>query len=204
MRQNLKSKRISSRETKGKIFILSGPSGSGKTTLSENILKDKKLSKKISRSISFTTRQKRSKEMNGRDYFFIKERQFKKYLKAKKILEWTKYLGYYYATPKGFVDKQLKANKNLLLCLDLKGALKIKKMYPGRTVLIFVKPPSVKDLHHRIANRCSKTKQIEIKRRLTRAKKELTCAHKYDFRLINDDLHLVTRKLKEIISQNLQ
>ena len=116
---------------KGKIFVISGPSGSGKTTLAQSLLKDRKLKKKIARSVSFTTRPKRSGEKNRKDYFFIGKNDFKEKLKSKKILEWTRYLGYYYGTAKDFFEAQLVKSKAVVLCLDLKGAARIKKLYPG-------------------------------------------------------------------------
>jgi len=187
----------------GLIFVISGPSGSGKTTLLKNILQDKLLRKKIARSVSLTTRNKRSGEKEGRDYFFISKEQFNQLLKQKKILEWTRYLGYYYATPKELVDTQLRAGKNVILCLDLKGAARIKELYPRNTITIFVKPPSLDVLTHRIRNRCHKTKTQEIRERVRLAKKELAAASIYDYCLTNQDLVYVTKELKEIVSDNI-
>ncbi|MFH1128148.1 MAG: guanylate kinase [Candidatus Omnitrophota bacterium] len=192
------------REKKAKIFVISGPSGSGKTTLLQHVLKDAALRKKLARSISFTTRHKRSGERNGKDYFFIGEKQFKALQKAKKILEWTKYLGYYYATPKELIDKQLKAGKHVALCLDVKGASLVKRLYPGNAVTIFVLPPSLEVLHQRIRNRCNKTKTKEIKQRVVLAKKELSAASNYDHCLLNQDLVTVTKELKAIINNELE
>ena len=93
-------------QREGKIFVISGPSGSGKTTLRDCLLKDKKVKSLFAKSVSFTTREKRTAEIEGRDYFYISEKEFKKKLRAKKILEWTKYLGYYYATPRDFVSQR--------------------------------------------------------------------------------------------------
>jgi guanylate kinase len=187
----------------GLIFVISGPSGSGKTTLLKNVLREKRLKKKLARPISLTTRAKRSGEREGRDYFFISERQFKEQLRQKKILEWTKYLGYYYATPGQPVDKQLKGGKNIILCLDLKGASRIKELYPRNTITIFVKPPSLDVLTHRIRNRCHKTKAKEIEERVRLAKKEVSAASGYDYCLTNQDLACVTGELSEIILDNI-
>jgi len=89
------------------LFIVSGPSGSGKTTLASSVLKSPELKNRLIKSISLTTRPRRPGEKDKKDYFFVPEERFKKLLKAKKILEWTRYLGYYYATPKDFVESQL-------------------------------------------------------------------------------------------------
>jgi guanylate kinase len=184
---------------RGLIFVISGPSGSGKTTLAQNLIKSPELKERLARSISFATRPKRAGEIDGKDYFFITERQFKQRLKAKKILEWTKYLGYYYATPKDFIEKQLKNSKHITLCLDLRGALKIKRLYPKNTVMIFVIPPSLEELRKRIQKRSNQTKKTEIHQRLKLAKQELLAANRYDYRLVNKDLGQVINQLKKII-----
>lgn len=192
------------RSMAGLIFVISGPSGSGKTTLLKSILQDKSLDRKLVHSISLTTRPKRSGEEDGKDYFFLSEEEFKQRLKEKKILEWTKYLGYYYATPKEPVMKQLRAGRNIVLCLDLKGASKIKELYPRSTVTIFVKPPSFDELTHRIQNRCHKTKNREIQERLKLGQKELAAAANYDYCLTNQDLGCVVGELKAIILDNIK
>lgn len=187
----------------GKIFVVSGPSGSGKTTLVKAVLSDRQFKKKLARSISFTTRPKRSGEKHRRDYYFISEREFKKKRKAKKILEWTRYLGYYYGTAKDFLDKQLYRYPGIVLCLDLKGAAKIKRLYPKNTVTIFIIPSSVEELSARIQKRCSKTKREEIQKRLRLARNEMLVSRSYDYRLINKELHQAIRELKAVINQNI-
>jgi guanylate kinase len=124
----------------GRIFVVSGPSGSGKTTLLKRALAGKFLKKKFVKSVSITTRPKRSGEREARDYFFVKPLEFRRLNKAKKILEWTRYLGYYYGTKKEFLEERLIEGKHLALCLDHKGALRLKKLYPKNTVTIFVDP----------------------------------------------------------------
>lgn len=184
---------------KGLIFVISGPSGSGKTTLLKELLKDKQLKKRVTKSVSFTTRAKRSGEKDKKDYFFISRARFKEELKAKKILEWTRYLGYYYATPKDSVERQLKKGRHVILCLDLKGAFKIKRLYPKNTVLIFIIPPSLETLRKRIAARCNKTKKEEIKERLKLARLELLASCRYDCCLVNKNLQQAARELRQVI-----
>ena len=133
----------------GKIFIICGPSGSGKTTLLDGLIKDKKIGKVLVKSCSVTTRLQRTGEREAIEYFFVTALKFKRLLKAKKILEWTRYLGYYYGTPKGPLESQLNDGKNIGLCLDLKGARTLKKLYPNNTVTIFVLPPSLNVLKSR-------------------------------------------------------
>lgn len=187
----------------GYIFVISGPSGSGKTTLARNLLEDGTLKNKLKKSISFTTRPKRSNEHKNKDYFFISEQQFKKNLRAKKILEWTKYLGYYYGTPKEFIDAQLKSGKNVLLCVDLKGVVRLKRFYPDNTVSIFIKGPSFKELQIRIENRSRDISREEVCKRIKLAKKEVLAARKFDYCLENKNLDKTTNRLKDIILSEL-
>ncbi len=183
----------------GLIFVVSGPSGSGKTTLVKELLESKELKRRMVKSISFTTRSKRSGEQDKKDYFFINDNVFKHKLKANKVLEWTKYLGYYYATPKDYVDRQLKKGKHIILCLDLKGALRLKWLYPKKTILIFISPPSLTALQHRIGSRCNRTAKREIRERLKLARTELLASDKYDYCVVNKNLHQAKRELEGIV-----
>ena len=188
---------------KGKIFVISGPSGSGKTTLRDKLLEDKALKNKFTKAVSFTTRPRRSNERHSRDYFFVTESEFKKKDRAGEILEWTKYLGYYYGTPRFFVERQIKRGKNIVLCLDLKGALRIKRLFPLNSVTIFVLPPSLRTLRLRIRKRCQKTKQEEIARRLKLAEEELSASRRYDYAVVNKNLERAFRELKGIILEEV-
>ncbi len=187
------------KDTQGLVVVISGPSGVGKTTLARKLLDDPVIGRRLVKSISFTTRPRRTGERTGRDYFFITEADFKEKLKAKKILEWTKYLGYYYATSKEFVDKHLKRGRSLVLCLDFKGARKIKRFYPRQSITIFVAPPSIDELRKRITARCLKTSREEIERRLQAAAEELQNASAYDYRVLNNDIATAVRRLITII-----
>lgn len=187
----------------GLIFVISGPSGSGKTTLAGGLLCDAALKNKLVRSVSLTTRPRRSCERNKKDYFFISEKRFQQELKAKKILEWTKYLGYYYATPRDFIEGQLDKARNIMLCLDLKGAFTIKRRYPMNTVTIFVVPPSLDTLWHRITGRCAKTKKEEVRQRVELAREELSAAGRYDYCVVNKELNQARKELKGIILKEI-
>jgi guanylate kinase len=188
-----------SRKLKGLIFIISGPSGSGKTTLVQKLFSNVKLRNKLVRSISLTTRPKRSGEKGKKDYFFVSAKQFAQEKKAKKILEWTKYLGYYYATPRDFLERQLERAKHVILCLDLRGAFALKRQYPNNAVTIFIIPPSLNALLDRITSRCNKTKEEEVRRRLKLAKEELLAAGKYDYCVVNEDFSQASKQLQGII-----
>ncbi|MFH0739063.1 MAG: guanylate kinase [Candidatus Omnitrophota bacterium] len=185
------------------IFVISGPSGSGKTTLLKKLLKGAFLKGQLIKSVSLTTRPKRPGEGAKRDYIFISEGEFLALLRAKKILEWTKYLGYYYGTPKDFIEEHFKQGNNLLLCLDLKGALKIKRLYPKNTATVFIVPPSLGALKQRIIKRSGKIKQEELRQRLGLARDELLAKGRYDYYLVNKDLSIATEKLKKIITKEL-
>jgi guanylate kinase len=182
----------------GKIFIISGPSGSGKTTLLTRLIQDKKIARSLVKSRSLTTRPKRLGEAQGRDYFFVSREQFSRLLKAKKILEWTRYLGYYYGTPKEPVEELLAEGRHLGLCLDLKGARILNKIYPHNTVTIFVLPPSLSALKARIEGRCRETSKEEIAQRLRMAKKEMLAASQFDYSILNQNLKSALKELKKI------
>jgi len=188
----------------GNIFIISGPSGSGKTTLLQKLIASKELQGKLIKSVSLTTRPRRPREEEGEDYFFISKAEFKKRLAAKKILEWTKYLGYYYATPKDFIERNLSTDTDVALCLDLKGAATIKRLYPKNTVTLFVMPPSLATLKRRIANRRCKTKREEITQRMQLARRELCATRRYDYCILNKDLRLALKELKDIVLSKIK
>jgi guanylate kinase len=185
----------------GKIFVISGPSGSGKTTLLTSLIQDKKIAKLLVKSRSITTRPKRSNEREGKEYFFVSPAEFNRLLKAKKILEWTRYLGYYYGTPRQPLEKQLNRGKSVGLCLDLKGARILKKIYPNNTVTVFVLPPSLSTLKERIQNRCRNTNQQEVAQRVLLARKELRAASEFDYCILNQNLPVALKELKSIFLQ---
>ncbi|MDD5108355.1 MAG: guanylate kinase [Candidatus Omnitrophica bacterium] len=188
----------------GKIFIICGPSGSGKTTLLSCLIKDRKIAKLLVKSCSVTTRPKRSREKEGKDYFFVTQDQFRQLLRAKKILEWTRYLGYYYGTPRGPLESQINVGKNIGLCLDLKGAAILKKLYPKNTVRVFVLPPSLDVLKARIQSRCSKTNKKEVAWRIRLAAKELLAARRFDYCILNQNLEIALEELKDIFLQEIR
>lgn len=190
-----------SRQSKqrGLLFIISGPSGSGKTTLAGKLLGSKALKDKLARPVSFTTRPKRSGEKDKKDYFFISEKRFQQERKAGQILEWTKYLGHYYGTPKDCIEKQLDKARYVVLCLDFKGASVVKQRYGDNAVTIFVMPPSLDALLHRITRRCNEIKKEEVKERLRLAQQELSSADKYDYCVVNKDLKGAVKQLQNII-----
>ncbi|MBP7215690.1 MAG: guanylate kinase [Candidatus Omnitrophica bacterium] len=188
----------------GFVFVISGPSGSGKTTLRDRLVQDPAMRKIFKKSVSMTTRPRRSQERNLRDYQFISSDEFRRLRKEKKLLEWTRYLGYYYATPKASVESNLNQGKHMLLCLDLKGAQRIKKLYPRNSVTIFVKPPTLQTLKLRIMKRCSKIKQEEVARRLALAKEEMKACNTFDHCVLNKSLQQAVVRLKSIVVKQVK
>lgn len=184
---------------KGFIFVISGPSGSGKTTLAKKILKRPKLKGKFIKSVSFTTRPKRPGERGSRDYLFVSVREFRRLLKAKKILEHTRYLGYDYGTPRALIKQAKDKGKHIILCLDIKGASFIKRAYPDRAITIFVRPPSLSTAKQRILGRWAKTNPKELNQRIQLANKELSYVKRYDYCLVNDNLNKAIKEVERII-----
>ena len=188
---------------RGLIFIISGPSGSGKTTLAQALVKDKKLTSRLTKSISATTRPKRAGEREGRDYFFLSRSEFLKKRRLKKILEWTRYLGYYYGTPREFVERKLDRGASVVFCLDYRGVAQLKKIYPEEVRTIFVIPPSLAELEQRILKRSPQIGGDEINRRLRLAKGELSLAARYDFRITNTRFPQALKDLKKVVINEL-
>ncbi len=195
--------RILKAKKSGLLFVISGPSGSGKTTLANSLLEIGEFRGRLVKSVSFTTRPRRTGEKNKRDYFFLTAAEFKNLRRAKKILEWTRYLGYYYGTARDFIEAQMGKAEGVLLCLDINGARSIKRAYPDRAVTIFVKPPSLKDLPLRIQKRCRTTRVDEVRRRVKVAEKELRAAGSYDYVLVNKDLKKAIARLHRIVRSRL-
>ena len=181
---------------KGRIFILSAPSGCGKTTVCESVLKKLKT---LENAVSMTTRPPRRGEKNKKDYHYVSKPFFKKEIKKGNLLEWENNFGELYGTPKSFVLKTLEKGKNVLLSIDVKGAINVRKKFSDST-LIFLKPPSFKELARRLKNR--NTDGIDrIERRLKIAKKELKVASEYDYIVVNDRLKKAVKKVISIIKK---
>ncbi len=184
---------------KGRIFVVSAPSGCGKTTICNRILKRVK---NFAPSVSATTRARRPGEKNKKDYHFISRDRFKKAIKKGDFLEWEKNYGYLYGTPKKAALKKIKEGKNLLLNIDVKGAMRLRKKFPDG-VFIFLKPPSTKELLRRLRNRRTDGDR-EIKIRLGIAKKELQLAPEYDHVIVNDKLDKAIKKVVSIINREVK
>ena len=172
------------------IFVISAPSGCGKTTLCKRLLKKMP---HLSRSVSVTTRAPRKGERDGVDYHFVSAKRFNTLLKKGKFIEHARVFGKLYGTPVSPIKQALKNNKDILLSIDVKGAMQIKELFGSRSVSIFMLPPSLDTLGKRLIKRHADSK-TEINKRLKIAKNELSYLHKYDYAIVN-------RKLKEALSQ---
>ncbi|MFA5059339.1 MAG: guanylate kinase [Candidatus Omnitrophota bacterium] len=191
-----------SAKRKGRIVIISGPSGSGKTTLYKKILLSRRLKGKLLKSVSATTRLRRPGERNGRDYFFLTKEKFLRLKKSGQFLEWEKVFSEYYGTLKSQVLKLLRAGKNVLLCIDVKGAETALRQYSD-ALTVFIKPPSVKILKDRLSRRGSESK-TSLSVRLKRVQFEMSKAGMYQYIIVNDHLAKATKELQHIIEKELE
>ena len=178
----------------GRLIIISAPSGCGKTTLCELLVKSVP---NIARSVSLTTRKPRKTERRNSDYIFVSKKEFKKEIRNNNILEWALNFGYHYGTPKNKTLRLLRGGKDVILAIDVKGAMKVKRLYPD-SVLIFIAPPSLKVLKTRLMNRNTDGMR-EVDNRIRVAKRELGFLTKYDYVVVNDKIDSAKKKLCTIV-----
>ena len=181
--------------TKGKLFVVSGPSGAGKGTICKEVLDEER---NIKMSVSMTTRSPRKGEIDGVHYSFVTHNDFKELIDNYGFMEYADVYGNYYGTPKEQVLKWLDRGIDVILEIDVQGALQIKKNYP-EGVFIFILPPSIEELKKRIKGRGSETEET-MKRRLGAALEEISCIDKYDYRVINEDLQVAIDRVRGIIA----
>ncbi|MCQ9204976.1 MAG: guanylate kinase [Omnitrophica bacterium] len=196
------SKNKTSRKLKEvKIFVISGPGGVGKTTLVKHLFKNKDVRDAFIRGISVTTRRKRPYEKEAEDYFFVTSEEFSRLKKQDFFLESQKVLNQEYGTPNLFYLLARKKNKGLILCIDVKGGMYLKKkVKAGRIVTVFVGAPTKEELYRRMKDR-AETKSI-MKEKVKLAKEELKVSSNYDFLIINKDLKMAVKELQKIVSVN--
>ena len=178
----------------GIIFIISAPSGAGKTTLIAGL---RAVCPDLKLSISYTTRAQRNGEVNGRDYHFVTPRQFASMKSRGEFAEWAKVHDFLYGTPRKPLDQCTGGGRDILLDIDVQGAKKIKRAYPG-AVSIFLLPPSLRELERRLALRGTEAKET-IRRRLDNARGEICEILKYDYYIVNQDVKKAIALLKSIV-----
>ena len=181
-------------KTKGILIVVSGFAGSGKGTLMNELLKQ---FDNYALSISATTRKPRGQEVDGREYFFKTTDEFEKMIAKGELIEYANYVGNYYGTPKAYVEEQLNSGKDVILEIEIQGALKVKEKFP-ETLLLFVTPPSAAILKERLIGRGTETMDV-VEQRMRRAAEEAEGLESYDYVLVNDDLQECVMQMHNII-----
>lgn len=179
---------------KGILIVVSGFSGAGKGTLMKQLVH---AYDNYALSVSMTTRNPRPGEEEGREYFFVTREEFEEKIKQDGLVEYASYCDNYYGTPKEYVEKQLEKGKDVILEIEIQGALKVKEKFPT-ALLMFVMPPSVNELKKRLEGRGTESREV-IAKRLKRAAEEAVGIEKYDFIVINDKLEECVEKMHSLI-----
>ncbi|MDP4088485.1 MAG: guanylate kinase [Bacillota bacterium] len=179
---------------KGILIVLSGPSGAGKGTICKALLEKAD----FCLSVSATTRHPRAGEVEGKNYYFLTRDDFKERIKKDDFLEYAEVYGNYYGTPRGSVLEAIENGKDVILEIDIQGALKVKESYPGG-VFIFILPPSMEELRNRIIQRGSETPE-SLMTRFVSAYQEINYVSKYNYAVVNDTVEEAVRKIESIIA----
>ena len=178
-------------------ITISAPSGSGKTTLCKAL---QQVEPEIEWSISYTTREKRSIEKNGVDYFFISKEEFEDLIIQGHFVEWQNVHGFYYGTSVSNLENAIKNDKIMLIEMDVKGSMSIKKLFPDQTFSIFIMPPGISQLRERLRSRGTDSeKRINV--RLKRFQEEMEFRKSFDYVMINEDLDLAKIELQKTINK---
>ena len=180
--------------SKGSLFVVTGPSGAGKGTVLGRMLKE---TDNIFLSVSATTRAPREGEKEGVNYYYLTKEQFESKIEKKQFLEYATYAGNYYGTPKGPVYSRMRRGEDVVLEIDLQGAMNIRKKYKD-AVFIFLAPPSMEELERRLRARGTEDEE-HILMRLKRAREECAASDKFDHIVINDDLDVAVEEMKSIV-----
>ncbi|NLB51583.1 MAG: guanylate kinase [Syntrophomonadaceae bacterium] len=179
---------------RGILFVISGPSGVGKGTIRNALLPRVD---NLQVSISATTRKPRSNEVNAREYFFVSEDEFRELIAEDKLIEWACVYSNLYGTPRDFVMKSLEKGLDVLLEIDIQGAMQVKEKMP-EGVFIFIAPPSIDELIERLCNR-GQDSQESIEARFAASQKEMSYMKEYDYVVVNDNLADAVKKTESII-----
>lgn len=180
---------------RGVLFVFSGPSGVGKGTLKAKLFEE--FADRIAYSVSATTRGPREGEVDGKDYFFISRQEFERRVKNNEFLEHAEFAGNCYGTPRAYVEKLLDSGMNVVLEIDVQGALQVMKSMP-ECVSVFILPPSFEELEHRLRRRGTETEE-KVRERLETAKRELPYAPQYDYQIVNGgDIEAAYQSLRDV------
>lgn len=177
----------------GMLVIISGPSGSGKGTVVKELVQKED----FALSISATTRIPRDGEIDGVHYYFYDKETFEKMKNQNELLEWAEFCDNYYGTPRKYVEQQMLQGKNVILEIEVQGALQVKKIYSD-CILVFLVPPNVKELQKRLTQRGTEDKQT-IDRRMNRAIEEMEFVPQYDYIVINDTVTEAAEAIRAIV-----
>lgn len=180
---------------RGKTFIVSGPSGVGKSTVLKSLLERRR---DVYFSVSATTREIRPGEENGVHYHFLEVDTFRQWIAREEFLEYAEYVGNFYGTPKRYVDEAMDRGEDVILDIEIQGAIQVKSKRP-ETVSVFIAPPSWTELERRLTERGTDSPD-KIQKRLLRAKVEFQTAHTYDYFVINDNVDNAVRELEAIMT----
>ncbi len=183
----------------GKIIVLCAPSGTGKTTIKNELVKR---DPNIVFSVSATTRPKRESEREGKDYYFITEDEFKEHVRNNDFIEYNYHFGNYYGTLKMAIEPDLRLGCNVIVDVDVIGALAFKKLYRDQTIMIFIMPPSIETLKERLLHRGTETED-SLKTRLARVQEEMNYSKEFEHIVINDDVIRASEEILTIIRQGL-
>ncbi len=179
---------------KGLLIVVSGPSGAGKDTICQKLIKE---NSNIWMSVSMTTRKPRPLEKDGVDYFFVSSEEFENKINDNTFLEYASYNDNYYGTPKDKVEEKLNEGKDVILVIDINGAINIKKIIPS-ALFIFIMPPDMETLKNRLIGRKTESKDKVVKRFIT-AYNEVNNYKKYNYVVVNDKIEDAVNKVKSII-----
>ncbi len=182
--------------SKGKLIIISGPSGTGKGTVLAEVFK---ANSNLVYSVSATTRKPRPGETDGVEYFFITKEEFENKIQRNEMLEYATYCDNYYGTPADFIEAQRNAGKDVILEIELCGALQVMNKCPD-AVSIFILPPSMEELKRRLSSRGTEEESV-VAARIAKATEEIEKAELYDYKVVNLDIHAAALEINNIINQ---